>query len=164
MAVETAAFGSAEEANLVKMLLRDESAKPVVSLLASGATSAVGHILFTRARLTSRVQAAVSILAPLAVMPHAQKMGIGGQLIEHGAKLLTQRGDSLIFVLGHPQYYPQHGFEPAGSLGFSAPYPIPKKNAGAWMVRALQPGAIDALSGTTVIPADSLNKPEYWRE
>ncbi len=164
MAVETAAFGSAEEADLVKMLLVDESAKPWVSLLASGAASAVGHILFTRARLTSNPLASVSLLAPLAVMPHAQKMGVGGQLIEQGAKLLGKREVSLIFVLGYPEYYPHHGFRPAGVLGFDAPYPIPKKNADAWMVRELRPGALDEYGGATVITADTLNKPEYWRE
>ena len=41
--VERAAFGSDEEANLVRDLLGDDSAKPVVSLLAFQENRAVGH-------------------------------------------------------------------------------------------------------------------------
>ena len=41
--VERAAFGSDEEANLVRDLLGDDSAKPIVSLLAFQENRAVGH-------------------------------------------------------------------------------------------------------------------------
>ena len=66
-------------------------------------------------------------------------------------------------MLGYPEYYLRHGFKPAGSLGFEAPYPIPDKNADAWMVQALHPNVIGSVCGK-VICADTLNKPEYWRE
>ena len=66
----------------------------------------------------------MAILAPLAVVPDAQGQGIGGALIEHGLSLLQRSGVGLVFVLGHPGYYPRHGFEPAGRLGFDAPFPI----------------------------------------
>jgi putative acetyltransferase len=69
----------------------------------------------------------------------------------------------LVFVLGNPEYYPSFGFKPAGNLGFDEPYPIPEKNADAWMVQALRPGAIGTIGGK-IICADKLNKPEYWRE
>jgi putative acetyltransferase len=69
----------------------------------------------------------------------------------------------LVFVLGHPAYYPRFGFSPAGARGLDAPYPIPQKNAEAWMVRELRPGVIGDCSGR-VICADALADPEYWRE
>ena len=161
--VERAAFGSDEEANLVRDLLGDDSAKPIVSLLAFQENRAVGHILFTKARLESKALLSISILAPLAVVPDAQKQGIGGELIEYGLQVLLESGVDLVFVLGHPKYYPRYGFKPAGNLGFDAPYPIPDKNADAWMVRALRPEVIGTFSGK-VICADKLNKPKYWRE
>jgi len=65
LSVERAAFGSEEEANLVKDLIFDPSAKPIVSLLASQTDRAIGHILFSAARLEPEAPLSVSILAPL---------------------------------------------------------------------------------------------------
>ena len=164
LAVETAAFGGDTEAELVRRLLTDPSARPTASLLAIEDGQAVGHILFTAARLSGHegtIQ--VSLLAPLAVVTEAQSRGIGGQLIERGLQLLSNAGVGLVFVLGHPGYYPRHGFAPAGRLGFEAPYPIPDQHADAWMVRALRPGLIGALRGR-VLCADEIDKPEYWQD
>jgi len=162
--VEREAFGHDKEAELVRDLLYDHSAKPILSLLAFKDDRAVGHILFTMARLT-KTQNTVStaILAPLAIVPDAQKQGIGGKLIERGLQLLSKSGVDLVFVLGHPVYYHRYGFKTAGHLGFYAPYPIPDEHADAWMVQALRPGVIGSVRGK-VICSDALNKPEYWRE
>ena len=162
LSVETAAFGHDEEAGLVRDLLNDATAQPVLSLLALENDRAVGHVLFTAVRLTKSPNTA-AILAPLAVVPESQRKGIGGQLVGRGLQLLSKSGVDLVFVLGHPGYYPRHGFEPAGRLGFEASYPIPDEHADAWMVQALRPNVIGSAYGK-VICADALDKPEYWRE
>ena len=100
LAVERAAFGSSNEAHLVRDLLADPSARPAVSLLAFRAQRAIGHILFTAARLEPSASMSLSILAPLAVVPNAQRQGIGGKLIEHGLRILSNSGIDLVFVLG----------------------------------------------------------------
>ena len=162
--VERESFGYDKEANLVQDLLKDPSAKPLFSLLAFYNDKAVGHILFTSARLESiQNGTSISLLAPLAIIPGFQKQGVGGKLIKHGLQHLTNTGVDLVFVLGHPGYYPRYGFIPAGVQGFDAPYPIPEKHANAWMVQELHPGVIDSVSGK-VRCADMLNKPEHWRE
>ncbi len=165
--VESKAFGEAEGpeiVDLVKGLLNDPSAVPLLSLLAVNKDDAVGHILFTNARIMDAKDTVSSvILAPLAVIPEAQSQGVGGQLINEGLKRLAQSGVALVFVLGHPEYYPRHGFRPAGALGFEAPYPIPEVNANAWMVQELRSGVIGNVAGR-VICADVLDRPEYWRE
>ena len=165
--VERMAFGQDEEAELVQALLVDPTAQPCLSLLAREGGRAIGHVLFTAARLeeTGRTTGAVtvSLLAPLAVVPEAQRRGVGGVLIERGLELLQESGVDLVFVLGHPEYYPRHGFKPAGRLGLEAPFPMAEKDSGAWMVQALRPGVIGGVRGT-VVCADALNKPEYWRE
>ena len=161
LAVERAAFGSDEEANLVRDLLGDETARPYLSLLAFENDQAVGHILFTKVRLESNAAISASILAPLAVIPGMQKQGIGTHLTQVGLRMLAEAGVDLVFVLGHPNYYPRFGFMPAGERGFSAPYPIPESHAPAWMVNELKPGIIAKMQGK-VICADMLNKPEYW--
>lgn len=164
LTIETQAFGYPKEAQLVNELLDDPTAKPLLSLLAFINDRPVGHILFTNVRLTNPESSTVTaLLAPLAVLPDFQKQGVGGQLIQQGLQSLKSSGTQLVFVLGHPDYYPRFGFEPAGRLGFTAPYPIPEEYAGAWMVQALQPGVIGSISGT-VVCADALNQPQHWRE
>lgn len=162
LSVEREAFGEDAEANLVCDLLNDPSARPLLSLLARDGGRPVGHILFTAARLEGAPRdVSAAILAPLAVVPEAQLRGIGGSLIEHGIDRLLDSGVELVFVLGHPGYYPRHGFEPASRLGLAAPYPIAPEDA--WMVRALRPGVLGCVRGT-IACAEAMNRPEYWRE
>jgi len=162
--VEKEAFGYDKEAKLVKDLLSDPSAKPLYSILAFENKKAIGHILFTSALLEgTQNRESISLLAPLAVLPNYQKQGVGGKLIAYGLNLLSGAGVDLVFVLGHPDYYPRHGFKPAGVQGFQAPYPIPEEHANAWMVQELRPGVIGRVSGK-VRCADMLDKPEHWRE
>lgn len=163
LAVERDAFGSDEEAELVNDLLRDPSAEPLLSLLAFENDKAVGHILFTKARLEPESSQSISLLAPLAVVPDSQGKGIGGKLIRHGLKLLSESGTDIVFVLGHPGYYPRHGFIPVGKHGYNAPYPIPEKDSDAWMFQSLNPKGLENYNGK-VICAEKMNKPEYWRE
>ncbi len=162
--VEQLAFGHDQEAQLVRELLNDPSAQPVVSLIAFQGGRAVGHILFTSATLKEAKRAvSIAILAPLAVVPDAQKQGIGGKLIHRGLELLANAGIHFVFVLGHPDYYPRYGFKPAGKLGFKPPYPIADEHADAWMVQALGRGVMGPVGGK-VLCAEALNKPEYWSE
>lgn len=165
--IEEQAFGEEEGGEIVELvtaLLNDPSAKPVLSLLAFREEKAVGHVLFTKAHLLgSDVSFSVSILAPLAVIPEFQSRGVGSQLVREGLRLLSESGVALVFVLGHPKYYPRFGFRPAGALGFEAPYPIPEEVAEAWMVQELHPGLIGRVSGK-VVCAQALDRSEYWRE
>ncbi|MDY6939307.1 MAG: N-acetyltransferase [Cyanobacteriota bacterium] len=161
--IERAAFGEEDEAELVQNLLNDRSAQPLLSLLAFQDDRPVGHILFSKARLTHNPNISIALLAPLAVIPEAQKQGIGGKLIERGLELLSQSGVDLVFLAGYPSYYTRHGFQPATPLGFEPTYPMPEEYPDAWMVRALRPDVIGSVTGK-VICADALDKPEYWRE
>jgi putative acetyltransferase len=124
---------------------------------------AVGHILFSKAYISSNPDLNVSILAPLAVLPEYQRQGIGTKLVKKGIQILSKVGVDLVFVAGHPDYYPRHGFTPAGILGFEAPFPIPEKYSNAWMVKELSSGIIKAVSGK-VVCCEVLNKPEHWRD
>lgn len=158
-------FGYDKEAELTAALLSDPTAEPAVSLLALHDGNPVGHILFTRCRIgRAPRQPVMHILAPLAVIPACQRQGIGGLLIARGLELLRRQGSELVFVLGHKEYYPRHGFLPdAGKRGYPAPYPIPEKHADYWMVQALSDNAFSGPKGR-IICADTLDRPEHWRE
>ena len=149
---------------LVNALLEDETAKPLLSLVAEKSGKLVGHILFTTARLQPENQASsIRILAPLAVSSDVQGEGIGCVLIREGLKQLVESGVDLVFVLGHPCYYPRFGFQTAGILGFEAPYTIPSEHADAWMVQELKTGGLANNEGK-IQCSEVLNQPQYWRE
>ncbi len=163
LAVHEAAFGQEDEAELVGRLLDDPSARPCLSLGAYAGDRLVGHVLFTRASLPEP-DCRAALLAPLAVVPDSQGQGIGGRLIEEGVRRLADAGVALVFVLGWPDYYQRHGFEPVGSRGFEAPYPLLPAQADAWMMRALVDGVAGRCRAGTVRCAEALNRPEYWIE
>jgi len=163
LSIHRAAFPGESVADLTAALLSDPSAKPVTSLLALADEKPVGHILFTAVHLQPEISRQASILAPLAVVPEWQRRGIGGRLVSEGLASLAQSGVGVVFVLGHPFYYLRFGFIPAGELGFAAPYPIPAKNAAAWMVLALEGGLPQPYAGTARC-AKALDHPEHWRE
>ena len=161
------AFGKDEGpvvARLVNDLLQDETAIPILSLVAVENDRLLGHILFTKAVIknTENILSA-QLLTPLAILPDEQKKGIGENLIKEGLRILKESGTDLVFVLGHPSYYPRCGFIPAGEQGFEAPYPIPKENAPAWMVHELKDNVLKNNSGK-VQCSKALNEPQYWRE
>lgn len=93
--------------------------------LAEDVSGPVGHIVFSRVWLEqgdgNRLDAAM--LTPLAVRPDRQRRGIGTQLMEYALRELELRGETLFFVLGHPNYYPRAGFRRADIAGIESQWP-----------------------------------------
>lgn len=74
----------------------------------------MGHILFTPVVIEDAEQAIEGIgLAPMAVLPDRQRQGIGSKLVQRGLEILREWDCPFVIVLGHPEYYPRFGFEPA---------------------------------------------------
>jgi putative acetyltransferase len=161
LAVEREAFGSDEEANLVKELLGDPSTEPWLSLAAYEGKRPVGHCLFTRADLIPSQGLQAYLLGPLAVLPQKQRQGIGSSLVQEGIKRLKELGADWVFVLGHPAYYPRFGFRPALQLGFWPPFPIKEQISDAWMALGLTSSPLMVYQ-FQVIPARALYNPRYW--
>lgn len=168
MQVVKLAFGYYKEAKLVAELLSDKTAEPMLSLLAFDNEKAVGHILFTRTYFENQQeQPIMHILAPLAVIPTYQRQGIGGMLINAGLEILKEMGSKLLFVLGHKEYYPRYGFlQNAQGMGFFTPYPdpMPDDYTDYWMVQSLTKDKLETTPKGRIRCADTLNKPEHWRE
>lgn len=167
VALHMAAFGEAEGEEvsaLANDLLDDPTAMPLLSLVAEQNGQIIGHVHFSAVRVLGDEEGVPGrILAPLAVAPTAQGRGIGSELTLDGLERLRAESVGLVFVLGHPGYYPKFGFQPAAALGLDAPYPIEEKNAEAWMVQELNPGFLGRVSGTVQCSA-ALTKPELWSE
>jgi putative acetyltransferase len=103
---EEAAFGRAEEADIVDALRGDEAW--ALSLVAEVDGEIVGHLLFSRGDRAMT-------LGPLAVLPEHQRSGVGAALMREG----LARIDEPVVLLGHPQYYTRFTFRPAAPLGIT---------------------------------------------
>lgn len=110
----------------------------------------VGQVLFTRAWLDAPERLVdVLVLSPVGVVPRMHGRGIGSQLIRHGLGVLDQRTEPLVFLEGHPNFYPRFGFSTGREQGFirpSARIPHP-----AFMARRL-PTFEPWMTGALVYP------------
>jgi putative acetyltransferase len=86
-------------------------------------------------------------LAPMAVHPNHQRHGIGSKLIQHGLELLRGRGERIVIVVGHPDYYPRFGFSSDKAKLLASPFP-PE----AFMAMELGEAALDGIQGSVVYP------------
>jgi putative acetyltransferase len=71
-------------------------------------------------------------LAPLAVDPAFQKMGIGAALVAEAHRYLTAAGEKLAIVLGDPAYYGRFGYRRRPAEGYSSDYQCDALQALAW--------------------------------
>jgi putative acetyltransferase len=142
--VNERAFGQPGEADLVDRLR--QACTDQLSLVAEDDESVVGHILFTPVRVESAGRGVLGMgLAPMAVLPDRQRRGIGSQLVTRGLDILRQRGCPFVVVIGHPEYYPRFGFEPASLHGLASQWAdVPDA---AFMVLILDVRAMAGVSG-----------------
>ena len=117
--LNTAAFGSANEARITRQLHADGDS--LVSLVATGEDNTIlGHIEVFRILVNGKDVAAG--LGPMCAAPGHQRKGIGTALIKTGMPLVEAQGRQLVFVLGHTDYYPHFGFNPAVAARYDAPW------------------------------------------
>ena len=141
--VNSLAFGQPAEADLVDRLRA--ACADSLSLVAED-SALVGHILFTPVTIDGDGRRVVGVgLAPMAVLPDRQRQGIGSQLVTRGVEILRARGCPFVVVVGHPEYYPRFGFEPASKHGLASQWDgIPDE---AFMVLVLDGLALRTVAG-----------------
>jgi len=140
------AFPQPAEAKLVDALRTANAA--TLSLVAERDGRLVGHILFSPVRVEREREGDSFValgLAPMAVDPDHQRQGIGGALVRAGLDA-CRRGHPIVFVLGHPDYYPRFGFESAAPRGLF--YSDTSRDySPVFFVAELVPGALAGRTG-----------------
>ncbi|WP_029247161.1 GNAT family N-acetyltransferase [Schlesneria paludicola] len=141
--VNNLAFGQPVEANLVDALRA--GGDTTVSLVAEADNQIVGHILFSKLKIVTSNNESFDAhaLAPLAVLPTYQRMGIGSQLVTEGLCGCRKIGGRIAIVLGHPGFYPRFGFSADLAKSLTSPF----GGGEAWMVNELEPGAMAGVVG-----------------
>lgn len=138
-AVLLSAFETALEADLVEVLRAEGCV--LLEIVAEGDEGVIGHILFSELPLeaaTRTVRGAA--LAPMAVHPARQRLGIGGALIHMSLPMLAHEGVEAVVVLGHADYYPRFGFAASLAARLDTPFTGPHL-----MALELAPGSIEGL-------------------
>ena len=147
--VVRSAFGKQDEVDLVHRLRALDGYAPEFSLVAVEDDEIVGHVMLSYVPVGPH---RVLQLAPLAVKPGHQNEGIGDALSRHALDLADQRGEPLVLVLGHPNYYPRFGFESARGLGIDSDIPdLPDE---PWMAKRLS-NYDPSITGIAAFPASN---------
>jgi putative acetyltransferase len=115
----------------------------------------VGQVLYSHAWVDAPDRLVdVLLLSPIGVRPDLQRSGVGKQLMRQSLEVVANRDEPMVFLEGHPSYYPQFGFVPASGLGFTAASTrIPDA---AFMVHLL-PRYDPSITGAVVYPD------AFWR-
>jgi putative acetyltransferase len=122
--VNQTAFGQHQESRLVDTLRANGGI--LLSLVAIHSSRVVGYILYSPAIISSGSEIIYgSALGPVAVLPELQRQGIGSELIVTGNQKMREADFPFIVVLGHSEYYPRFGFEPARSYGIKCEWDVP---------------------------------------
>jgi len=119
-----------------------------ISLVAEDNGTIVGHVMFTPVLIKNEKQVRGMGLAPMAVLPSYQRRGIGTLLVNSGLQMLQKKGCPFVIVLGHPDYYPRFGFQPASRFNVRSQWEgVPDE---AFMILVLDDKALQNVSGIAV--------------
>ncbi|WP_326656266.1 GNAT family N-acetyltransferase [Streptomyces sp. NBC_00385] len=147
-AVNAAAFPTEAEAGLVDALREDPSAwLPGLSYVAEAPDGTLAACALLTRCLVGGVPALA--LAPVATAPAYQRRGAGQAVVRALLDAARLRGESLVLVLGHPEYYPKFGFVPASRYGIRPGFEVPDE---AMMALVLD-GSAAVAQGTIEYPA-----------
>lgn len=123
-AVHRAAFardgGEPLEVGLVDALRADAGWLPHLSLVAVVDGQVAGHVVATRASVDGAPALGVG---PLGVLPAVQRAGVGTALMYALLGAALAREETLVTLLGEPEYYGRFGFLAAAKLGVQASNP-----------------------------------------
>lgn len=146
--VNDAAFGGADESRIVDRL-RDEGLI-ISSLVADEYGEIVAHILFSELEVSSldhKTSIRAAALAPMAVAPTHQRMGIGSELVRQGLEKCRENGIEAVVVVGHEKFYPRFGFSAQKAECLKSPFSGP-----FLMVLDLKQGIFDDFDGIVIYP------------
>ncbi len=152
--VNDQAFGQPEEGNLIINLRKTTDFNANLSLVAVDVDNAktVGHILFYPIKIKSDDSEFQTLaLAPMSVLPEFQRKMIGSKMVTEGLTMAKNQGYKSVIVLGHVDFYPRFGFQPASRWGINCPFEVTNE---AFMALELVEKELDRTEGVVVYPKE----------
>ncbi|MCB0630050.1 MAG: N-acetyltransferase [Saprospiraceae bacterium] len=144
-------FSDQSEHHLVRRLRSTPSFIPELSIVAELDDEIVGHILLSGIVIRNDNGVFPSLaMAPVSVLPAYQHQGIGGRLVRYAHQVAADLGHGSVVLLGHADYYPRFGYEPAAKYHISLPFEVPAENC---MIIELIEGSLQGVSGMVEYPS-----------
>lgn len=138
--------GYGNEAELVEKIRQSPGYLTRLELVAIKDAELVGHGLLSEVKIINEGFSATGlVLAPLAIKPVFQRQGLGKSLmweLEKQARLLDY---PFISILGHADYYPKFGYQPASKFQVQAPFEVADES---FMIKPLFEDALAEIYGT----------------
>lgn len=107
----------------------------------------IGYAMFSRFHIEGRYENELLILTPVAVKTELQRQHISKDMLEYGFGKAKEMGFKAIMVEGDPKNYNPRGFMPSYQFGITAGPNIHLPSPECLMVKELESGALDKISG-----------------
>lgn len=147
-----AKYDSPEEGRTVRRLVEEIRAKkyyiPELELMmVNEQNEVIGYAMFSRFHIEGRYEDELLILTPVAVKTELQRQHISKELLEYGFDRARELGFKAVLVEGNPRNYNPRGFQSSYRFGIEAGPKIHLPHPDCLMVKELEPGALDHISG-----------------
>ncbi|MFV0558044.1 MAG: GNAT family N-acetyltransferase [Enterococcus sp.] len=138
--------GYGNEAELVEKIRQSDGYLKTLELVVIKDGELVGHGLLSEVKIINEGFSATGlVLAPLTIKVAFQRQGLGKALmweLEKRAQVLTY---PFISILGHADYYPKFGYQPASKFQVQAPFEVADES---FMLKPLFEDALAEIYGT----------------
>jgi len=137
---------------LVKRLRNSDAYRNDLALLYQVQDKILGYILLSEIMVKDHSLSHLGLsLAPDAVLPSHQNLGIGSALIEKAHEVASRLGYTFVVLIGHENYYPRFGYQLAENFDLNFPFDAPSKNC---LVKELSENALSKISGLIHYPQE----------
>lgn len=107
----------------------------------------LGYAMFSRFNIGGSYENELLMLTPVAVKTELQRQHISRDLLEYGFEKAKRLGYIEILVEGNPRNYSARGFQPSYKYGIIAGPNIKLPHPDCLMVKELESGALNQISG-----------------
>ncbi len=107
----------------------------------------IGYAMFSRFHIEGKYENELLMLTPVAVKTELQRQHISKELLEYGFEKAVSMGYKAILVEGNPKNYNPRGFVSSYKYGIEAGPAVHLPSPDCLMVKELQAGTLDNISG-----------------
>ena len=141
-----------EEGKIVRQLVEEIRSKkyyvPALELImVNEDDEIIGYAMFSRFHIEGRYENELLILTPVAVKTELQRQHISRDLLEYGFRRARDLAFKAILVEGNPMNYNSRGFQSSYKFGIEAGPNIKLPRPDCLMIKELERGALDKMSG-----------------